>query len=154
MKALVYKGPRNVQIENVPDPKIEKPTDVLVKITSTNICGSDLHMYEGRTDVEKGKVLGHENLGQVIEVGKAVSHVQPDDWVCLPFNIACGFCKNCNNGLTGFCLNTNPGTAGAAYGYAGMGHTTVGRRNSFAFLTAISIASNFPRTWRKRNRIM
>lgn len=69
MKALVYNGPRDVQVKNVPDAKIERPTDVLVKITSTNICGSDLHMYEGRTDVEKGKVLGHENLGQVAEVG-------------------------------------------------------------------------------------
>jgi threonine dehydrogenase-like Zn-dependent dehydrogenase len=93
----------------------------LVKITSTNICGSDLHMYEGRTDVEKGKVLGHENLGQVVEVGNAVDRIKVGDWVCLPFNIACGFCKNCERGLTGFCLLTNPGMAGAAYGFAGMG---------------------------------
>ena len=70
MKAVVYNGPRNVSVKDVPDAKIEKPTDVLVRITSTNICGSDLHMYEGRTDLEKGKVIGHENLGQVIEVGK------------------------------------------------------------------------------------
>jgi len=62
MKAVVYHGPRDVRIANVPDAKIERPTDVLVKISRTNICGSDLHMYEGRTDVEKGKVLGHENL--------------------------------------------------------------------------------------------
>jgi glutathione-independent formaldehyde dehydrogenase len=121
MKALIYNGPRDVQIADVPDPKIEKPTDVLVKITSTNICGSDLHMYEGRTDVEKGKVLGHENLGQVVEVGKAVTHVEAGDWVCLPFNVSCGFCKNCERGLTGFCLTVNPGNAGGAYGYAGMG---------------------------------
>src|SRR6185312_4006357 len=121
MKALIYNGPRDVRIKNVPDATIEKPTDVLVKITSTNICGSDLHMYEGRTSVEKGKVLGHENLGQVIEVGKAVERIKVGDWVCLPFNIACGCCKNCERGLTGFCLNANPGTAGAAYGYAGMG---------------------------------
>jgi glutathione-independent formaldehyde dehydrogenase len=63
MKALVYNGPRDVRVKNVPDAKIERPTDVLVKITSTNICGSDLHMYEGRTDMEEGRVLGHENLG-------------------------------------------------------------------------------------------
>src|SRR6478752_187388 len=113
MRGLVYNGPRDVQIKNVLDAKIEEPTDVLVKITTTNICGSDLHMYEGRTDVEKGKVLGHENMGQVVEVGKAVTHVQAGDWVCLPFNISCGFCKNCERGLTGFCLNTNPGNAGA-----------------------------------------
>lgn len=121
MKALVYQGPHKVAVKNVPDPKIEKPTDVLVKITSTNICGSDLHMYEGRTDVEVGKVLGHENLGEVIEVGKAVEQVEVGDMVCLPFNISCGHCKNCERSLTGFCLTTNPGNAGAAYGYAGMG---------------------------------
>jgi glutathione-independent formaldehyde dehydrogenase len=121
MKALVYNGPRDVQIQDVPEPKIEKLTDVLVKITSTNICGSDLHMYEGRTDVEKGKVLGHENLGEVLEVGNAVERIKPGDMVCLPFNISCGHCKNCERGLTGFCLTTNPGNAGAAYGYAGMG---------------------------------
>jgi threonine dehydrogenase-like Zn-dependent dehydrogenase len=121
MKALIYNGPRDVRIKNVTDAKIERPTDVLVKITSTNICGSDLHMYEGRTDMEKGRVLGHENLGQVVEVGEAVDRIKVGDWVCLPFNIACGFCKNCEAGLTGFCLTTNPGTAGAAYGFAGMG---------------------------------
>jgi glutathione-independent formaldehyde dehydrogenase len=121
MKALVYDGPHVVRIQDVPDPKIEKPTDALVKITMTNICGSDLHMYEGRTTVEMGKVLGHENLGQVIEVGRAVERVKVGHWVCLPFNIACGFCKNCERGLTGFCLTANPGSAGAAYGYAEMG---------------------------------
>lgn len=121
MKALVYRGPRDVRIENVPDARIEKPTDVLVQITTTNICGSDLHMYEGRTNVEKGKVLGHENLGRVIEVGEGVQIVKKDDLVCLPFNIGCGSCKNCERGLTGFCLTANPGVAGAAYGYAGMG---------------------------------
>lgn len=121
MKALVYKGPRDVRIQKVPDAKIERPTDVLVRITTTNICGSDLHMYEGRTSVESGKVLGHENLGEVIAIGKGVDQVKVGDRVCLPFNIACGFCKNCERGLTGFCLTTNPGNAGAAYGYAEMG---------------------------------
>jgi glutathione-independent formaldehyde dehydrogenase len=121
MKALVYKGTKQVEIENVPDAKIEQRTDVLVRVTTTNICGSDLHMYEGRTDVEKGKVLGHENLGEVIEVGKAVSKVKVGDLVCLPFNISCGYCKNCERGFTGFCLTVNPGNAGGAYGYAGMG---------------------------------
>lgn len=121
MKALVYNGPRDVSIEEVPDPTIEQPTDVLVKITTTNICGSDLHMYEGRTDVEKGKVLGHENLGEVIEIGAAVSKVKVGDRVCLPFNISCGTCRNCERGFTGFCLSANPEGVGAAYGYAGMG---------------------------------
>ena len=121
MRALVYNGPKDVSVMDVPDAQIEAPTDVLVKITTTNICGSDLHMYEGRTSVEHGKVLGHENLGQVVEVGPAVVRVKVGDDVCLPFNIACGFCKNCEKGLTGFCLTVNPGFAGGAYGYANMG---------------------------------
>ncbi|MBB3589628.1 threonine dehydrogenase-like Zn-dependent dehydrogenase [Sphingomonas sp. BK481] len=78
-------------------------------------------MYEGRTDFETGRILGHENLGEVIEVGTAVDRVKKGDIVCLPFNIGCGFCENCEKGLTGYCLTCNPGTAGAAYGFAGMG---------------------------------
>ncbi|TFD28519.1 alcohol dehydrogenase catalytic domain-containing protein, partial [Cryobacterium lyxosi] len=69
MKAVVYKGPNEVNVEEVPDAKIERPTDVLVRITATNICGSDLHMYEGRTNFETGRTFGHENMGEVIEVG-------------------------------------------------------------------------------------
>ncbi len=126
MKALVYHGPKKVSIDNVPDAKIEKATDVVIRLTTTNICGSDLHMYEGRTNVEKGKVLGHENLGEVVEVGKAVDSIKKGDKVVLPFNIACGFCANCERGLTGYCLTcadpaVMPGMAGAAYGFAGMG---------------------------------
>ena len=70
MQAVVYKGPFKVAVEEVPDARIEAPNDAVVRITTTNICGSDLHMYEGRTNVEEGKVLGHENLGEVIEVGR------------------------------------------------------------------------------------
>src|SRR6202012_1480001 len=121
MKALIYNGPRDVSVADVEDPRIERPTDVLVRITRTNICGSDLHMYEGRTDMQAGRVLGHENLGVVTEVGSAVVRIKKGDWVCLPFNIGCGFCKNCERGFTGFCLTTKPPTAGAAYGFAGMG---------------------------------
>lgn len=121
MKALVYNGPHDVQVKTVPDAKIERHTDVLVKITTTNICGSDLHMYEGRTNMEAGRILGHENMGVVIEVGKAVDRVKVGDRVCLPFNIGCGFCENCERGLTGYCLTVNPGSAGGAYGFAGMG---------------------------------
>ena len=121
MKALVYQGPRDVRVMDMPDAKIERPTDVLVKIILTNICGSDLHMYEGRTNMESGRILGHENLGEVVEIGKAVDRIKVGDRVCLPFNIGCGFCKNCERGLTGFCLTANPGMAGAAYGFAGMG---------------------------------
>src|SRR3954447_4001867 len=121
MKALVYDGPRSVSVTDVPDPRIERPTDAIVRITTTNICGSDLHMYEGRTDMESGRVIGHENLGRVVEVGSGVDRVKLGDWVCLPFNISCGTCRNCERGLTVFCLRTNPSMAGAAYGFADMG---------------------------------
>ena len=121
MKAVVYHGPRNISVDNVTDAKIEKPTDVIVRLTSTNICGSDLHMYEGRTNFEKGGVFGHENMGEIVEVGSGVDRVKKGDLVCLPFNIGCGFCENCERGLTGYCLTCNPGSAGAAYGFAGMG---------------------------------
>src|SRR6201999_3655789 len=92
MKALVYEGPRSVIVKEMPDAKIERPNDVLVKITTTNICGSDLHMYEGRTNMESGRILGHENLGVVVEVGSGVERIKVGDRVCLPFNIGCGFC--------------------------------------------------------------
>ena len=121
MKALVYYGPFDVRVSEMPDAEIEQPTDVLVKVTTTNICGSDLHMYEGRTNMESGKILGHENMGKVVEVGNAVTHIKVGDMVCLPFNIGCGHCKNCESGHTGYCLTLNPGFAGAAYGFAGMG---------------------------------
>ena len=121
MKAVIYNGPRDVSVGTVDDPKIEKSTDVLIRLTTTNICGSDLHMYEGRTSFAKGRVFGHENLGEVIEVGAGVDRVKRGDRVVLPFNIACGFCENCEKGLTGFCLTCNPGSAGAAYGFADMG---------------------------------
>jgi len=121
MKAAVYAGPRDIQIRDMPDAKIERATDVLVQITTTNICGSDLHMYEGRTEMEPGRILGHENVGVVVEVGSAVDRVKVGDAVCLPFNIGCGFCENCEKGLSGFCLTVNPGNAGGAYGFAGMG---------------------------------
>jgi glutathione-independent formaldehyde dehydrogenase len=98
----VYKGPRTVAVENVPDPRIVAPTDAVVRITTSNICGSDLHMYEGRTSVEEGKVLGHENMGIVEEVGPAVSRIAVGDRVSVPFNIACGTCRNCVRGWTSF----------------------------------------------------
>jgi glutathione-independent formaldehyde dehydrogenase len=123
MKAVVYQGPYQVAVEDVPEPRIEAPGDALVRITTTNICGSDLHMYEGRTSVEEGKILGHENMGIVEETGTGVTRVKPGDRVSVPFNIACGTCRNCVGGWTSFCLRTNPtqGVDGAAYGYAQMG---------------------------------
>jgi len=123
MKAVVYHGPRNVSVDDVPDARIEKPTDALVRITSTNICGSDLHMYEGRTDFEPGRIFGHENVGEVIEVGDAVEKIQVGDMISAPFNVSCGHCENCEHGLTNYCLvaNPDPKIAGAAYGFADMG---------------------------------
>ncbi|QMU77338.1 alcohol dehydrogenase catalytic domain-containing protein [Streptacidiphilus sp. PB12-B1b] len=123
MKALVYNGPFDVSVQDVPDARIEAPNDALVRITTTNICGSDLHMYEGRTAVEAGKVLGHENMGIVEEVGPGVTRIKVGDRVSVPFNIACGTCRNCRQGWTAFCTRVNPteGVDGAAYGYANMG---------------------------------
>jgi glutathione-independent formaldehyde dehydrogenase len=123
MKAVVYEGPRRVTVRDVPDARIERSTDVLVRITTTNICGSDLHMYEGRTSFETGRWFGHENMGEVIEVGDGVDKVEVGDHVVLPFNVACGHCKNCERGLTNYCLTAQPVPewAGAAYGFADMG---------------------------------
>jgi glutathione-independent formaldehyde dehydrogenase len=121
MKAVVYNGPRDVVVKDMPDPQIAYPTDVLVRITSTNICGSDLHMYEGRTSLERGRIIGHENLGEVVEVGSAVRRIEVGDRVCVPFNCSCGYCKNCERGFTSACLTMNPGHVGAGYGYAEMG---------------------------------
>ena len=124
MKAVVYQGPRDVAVTDVPDAKIERPTDVLVKVTTTNICGSDLHMYEGRTSFEQGRTFGHENMGEVVEVGQGVEKVKVGDRVVLPFNISCGFCKNCERGLTNYCLTTqpDPSAAGAASGHGESGY--------------------------------
>ena len=123
MRALVYNGPFDVSVTDVPDATIEAPTDAVVRVTTTNICGSDLHMYEGRTSVEEGKILGHENMGIVEAVGAGVSRIKVGDRVSVPFNIACGTCRNCTRGWTSFCLRVNPieGMDGAAYGFAGMG---------------------------------
>jgi glutathione-independent formaldehyde dehydrogenase len=121
MRAVVYKQPFEVAVEEVPDPRIEHPNDVIVRVDTTAICGSDLHMYEGRTAAPPGLVFGHENLGTIEEVGPGVVSLSVGDKVVMPFNVACGFCKNCVAGYTGFCLTVNPGFAGGAYGYVSMG---------------------------------
>jgi glutathione-independent formaldehyde dehydrogenase len=140
MRAVVYRKPFEVAVEEVPDPRIEQPNDVIVRITSTCICGSDLHMYEGRTAAEPGIVFGHENLGIIEEVGSGVTSLEQGDRVVMPFNVACGFCKNCLGGYTGFCLTVNPGFAGGAYGYVAMGPYPGGQaeylRVPYADLTA------------------
>ena len=123
MKALVYHGPKKVSVDTVADPTLEKQTDVIIKLTTTNICGSDLHMYEGRTDFEEGRIFGHENVGEIVEVGDAVEKVHVGDMISAPFNVSCGHCENCEHGLTNYCLyaNPDPKIAGAAYGFADMG---------------------------------
>ena len=121
MKAVVLKGRFDVAVEEVADPHIEQPTDAIVTITSSAICGSDLHMYDGRTTVQLGTVLGHEPLGVVREIGEAVTQVRVGDRVVMPFNISCGTCFNCTRGYTAACLSVNPTAHGGAYGYAGMG---------------------------------
>jgi len=127
MRAVVYKGPFEVAIEDVQKPSVQAPNDVVVRVTSTAICGSDLHMYEGRTGAEPGIVFGHENLGVIEETGSGVTSLKQGDRVGMPFNVACGFCKNCVDGFTGFCLTVNPGFAGGAYGYVSMGPWTGGQ---------------------------
>jgi glutathione-independent formaldehyde dehydrogenase len=122
VKAVVYHGAYEVATEQVDDPRIEKPTDAIVRITTANICGSDLHPYEGRAPLEEGMVLGHENMGIVEQVGPAVERIAVGDRVSVPFNIACGTCRNCNAGLTNACLRANPsGHPTAGYGYPKMG---------------------------------
>jgi glutathione-independent formaldehyde dehydrogenase len=121
MKAVVYKQPCEVAVERVDDARIEAPNDAVIEITSAAICGSDLHMYEGRTGAKSGTVFGHENLGMVREVGPGVTNIKIGDRVVLPFNIACGYCFNCLRGFTSACLTVNQEAPHAAYGYADMG---------------------------------
>lgn len=124
IQGVVYKGEHEVTVEEIDEPKIEDPTDVVIDVTSTSICGSDLHMYEGRTAADPGIVFGHEPMGIVDEVGDGVGSLEEGDRVSIPFNVACGHCKNCEEGKTGFCLNVNESgsvPAGGAYGYVGMG---------------------------------
>jgi threonine dehydrogenase-like Zn-dependent dehydrogenase len=121
MKALTWQGKRNVRIEEVPDPKLEEPTDAIVRITSTGICGSDLHLYEVLGPfLDKGDVLGHEPMGIVEEVGAEVSQIAPGDRVVMPFTIACGHCWMCGQGLQSQCETTqvrDQGMGAALFGY-------------------------------------
>lgn len=121
MKAVVWRGDRTVAIEAVEDARLEVSTDALMRITSTAICGTDLHIYEGRMGDVNGMVIGHEPLGMVEEVGSAVVSIRKGDRVVVPTHICCGFCYNCVRGYSSSCLTTHPGSAGAAYGYPGMG---------------------------------
>jgi threonine dehydrogenase-like Zn-dependent dehydrogenase len=124
MRALCYEGRNSVKVENVPDPTILSDRDAIVKITSTAICGSDLHLVDGYVPtMKKGDVLGHEFMGEVVELGKGVSNLQVGDRVLVPFPIACGACWQCKAGFTSICENTNPNARLAEKMF---GHPTAG----------------------------
>ncbi|MBM6545297.1 glutathione-dependent formaldehyde dehydrogenase [Janibacter sp. YIM B02568] len=121
MRALTWQGPRDVRVEDVPDPRIEQPTDAIIRVTSTAICGSDLHLYEPLGPfLTKGDVLGHETMGVVEEVGSEVTHIAVGDRVVVPFNISCGHCWMCERGLTAQCETTQVtehGKGASLFGY-------------------------------------
>ncbi|MEU8168683.1 glutathione-independent formaldehyde dehydrogenase [Micromonospora sp. NPDC049004] len=121
MRAVVYADVRTVEVREVPDATLEAETDALVRITSSALCGTDLHMYDGRTGADPGLVLGHEPLGVVQEVGSAVQTVRPGTRVVIPTHLFCGTCVMCARGLSAACLRARAEGPGAAYGYAGMG---------------------------------
>ena len=124
MKATVYAGRNSVEVQTVPDPKILNDRDAIVRITSTAICGSDLHLYDGYIPtVKRGDVFGHEFMGEVVEVGKAVTKLSVGDRVVVPFPIACGACSACQRDLYSLCENSNP-NAGIAEKF--MGHSPAG----------------------------
>jgi len=107
MKAVVWHGKRDVRVDSVPDPAIQEPNDIVVKITSSGICGSDLHLYEVLGPfMTEGDILGHEPMGIVEEVGSEISHLEPGDRVVIPFNISCGYCAMCRQGLMTQCETT------------------------------------------------
>ncbi|KAI5121986.1 hypothetical protein M0805_001819 [Coniferiporia weirii] len=118
MRAVTYKGPFQVAIEEIPKPELTHPDDIIVKITTSCICGSDLHIYEGRTPAASGLVVGHESLGIIDEVGTGVTLLKRGDRVVIPFNVSCGRCANCEKGRTAYCTIVNPNFPGA---FANMG---------------------------------
>src|SRR6201990_763303 len=125
-RGIAYMGPGKVEIQSIDFPKLALGSrkcehGVILKIVSTNICGSDQHMVRGRTTAPHGLILGHEITGEVLEAGRDVEFIKVGDLCSVPFNIACGRCRNCKEGKTGICLSVNPARPGAAYGYVDMG---------------------------------
>ncbi|MEV5146573.1 zinc-dependent alcohol dehydrogenase [Streptomyces sp. NPDC052727] len=122
MKAVIWHGKRDVRVEDAPDPRIEEPTDAVIRVTSTGLCGSDLHLYEVLTPfMAPGDILGHEPMGIVEEVGSEVSGLRPGDRVVVPFQIACGHCFMCDTGLPTQCETTQvtgEGMGAAIFGYS------------------------------------
>jgi threonine dehydrogenase-like Zn-dependent dehydrogenase len=124
MKAVCWFGKTDVRVESVPDPKILNPRDAIIAVTSTAICGSDLHLYGGYIPtMEKGDILGHEFMGEVVDVGSENRALKKGDRVVIPFNIACGSCLFCHKGMLSLCDNSNPnaGMAEKLYGFSGSG---------------------------------
>jgi glutathione-independent formaldehyde dehydrogenase len=121
MKAVVYQAVRTVAVHDVADATIETDSDAVIRVTSSAICGTDLHMYDGRTGATPGFVLGHEPLGVVEQVGRGVETVTPGTRVVIPTHLYCGTCVMCARGLSAACLRARPEGPGAAYGYVGMG---------------------------------
>ncbi|WP_282171365.1 zinc-dependent alcohol dehydrogenase [Cytobacillus firmus] len=118
MKAVTYQGPNRVEVTNVDDPKLEKKDDIIVKITSTAICGSDLHLYQGNMPLPEGYIIGHEPMGIVEETGPEVTKVKKGDRVVIPFNVSCGQCVYCQRDQTSQCDNSNPHyDSGGYFGY-------------------------------------
>src|SRR3954462_6430107 len=121
MKAVAWHGKRDVRVDTVPDPTIEKPTDAIVRITTTAICGSDLHLYEVMGPfIDEGDVLGHEPMGIVEEVGSEVTAIKPGDRVVIPFQMSCAHCFMCDQGLQTQCETTqvrDEGMGAALFGY-------------------------------------
>jgi len=113
-RGVVYSGPGKVEIHNIDFPTFRNPSGmeidhgVILKVVSTNICGSDQHMVRGRTTAPAGMVLGHEITGEIIESGRDVEYLKVGDLVSVPFNVACGRCRTCREGDTGICLNVQP----------------------------------------------
>ncbi|MFT4274423.1 MAG: formaldehyde dehydrogenase, glutathione-independent [Pantoea sp.] len=126
-RGVVYIGKGKVEVQSIDYPKMHDPRGkkiehgVILKVLSTNICGSDQHMVRGRTTAQEGLVLGHEITGEVIELGRDVERFAIGDVVSVPFNVACGRCRSCKEQHTGVCLTVNPARAGGAYGYVDMG---------------------------------
>jgi threonine dehydrogenase-like Zn-dependent dehydrogenase len=121
VKAVTFHGKRDVRVDTVPDPSLQAPTDAVIRVTSSGICGSDLHLYEVMGPfIDEGDILGHEPMGVVEEVGSEVEHIAPGDRVVIPFNISCGNCFMCNQGLQSQCETTQvreEGTGAALFGY-------------------------------------
>src|SRR5215203_5030127 len=124
MKALCWQGTKSVRVENVPDPQILNPRDAIIKLTTVAICGSDLHLYDGYIPtMQQGDILGHENMGEVVEIGSAVKNLKKGDRVVIPFTISCGECFFCQKELWSLCDNSNPNAriAETFFGYSPSG---------------------------------